>query len=198
MIYWRDVPGDISYESPITPHHGGHHSAYVAFQYDQGGWNNIRMGIEIMLVAAHAMGRTLVVTKNTPPLCAEAQFRLSLCLCCCHYRSLLLRHASLAASSPRARCRSLSLALYPFSINARWPAGGVVFVPPPQVPPVQHLYLLGKPTVDPATGKKKNRALGFEDFFDLARLQTHQVYCTERGATLHTRTLPAQQPQRGR
>jgi hypothetical protein len=52
----------------------------------------------------------------------------------------------------------------------RWPTFGV-----PQVPPVQNLYLLGKPTVDPATGKKKNRALGFEDFFDLKRLQTHQV-----------------------
>jgi hypothetical protein len=36
----------------------------MAFQYDQGGWNNIRMGIEIMLVAAHAMGRTLVVKKE--------------------------------------------------------------------------------------------------------------------------------------
>jgi len=28
--------------------------------------------------------------------------------------------------------------------------------------------------VDPATGKKRNRALGFEDFFDLDRLRTHQ------------------------
>jgi len=44
-----------------------------------------------------------------------------------------------------------------------------------QVPPVQNLYLLGKPSIDPVTGKKKNRALGFEDFFDLSRLKTHQV-----------------------
>ena len=60
MIYWRDVPGDATFESPITPHHHNHHERYVAFQYDQGGWNNIRMGIEIVLVAAHAMGRVLV------------------------------------------------------------------------------------------------------------------------------------------
>ena len=25
VIYWKIVPGDITYESPITPHHGEHH-----------------------------------------------------------------------------------------------------------------------------------------------------------------------------
>jgi DNA-binding transcriptional MerR regulator len=62
VIYWRNVPGDSTYESPITPHHGEHHDTYVTFRYDMGGWNNIRMGIEIMVVTAHAMGRTLVQT----------------------------------------------------------------------------------------------------------------------------------------
>lgn len=60
VIYWRDVPGDATFESPITPHHGEHHDTYITFRYDMGGWNNIRMGIEIMVVTAHAMGRTLV------------------------------------------------------------------------------------------------------------------------------------------
>jgi DNA-binding transcriptional MerR regulator len=64
VIYWRNVPGDSTYESPITPHHGEHHDTYITFRYDMGGWNNIRMGIEIMVVTAHAMGRTLVITQR--------------------------------------------------------------------------------------------------------------------------------------
>jgi hypothetical protein len=61
VIYWKRVPGDISYESPITPHHANHHDAYLTFEYDQGGWNNVRMSLECIIVAAHAMGRTLVI-----------------------------------------------------------------------------------------------------------------------------------------
>jgi len=61
VIYWRNVPGDVLYESPITPHHGVHHDRYLTFEYDQGGWNNIRMGMEVFVVLAHAMGRTLVL-----------------------------------------------------------------------------------------------------------------------------------------
>ena len=61
VIYWKIVPGDITYESPITPHHGLHHDRYLTFEYDQGGWNNIRMGMEVFIVIAHAMGRTLVL-----------------------------------------------------------------------------------------------------------------------------------------
>jgi hypothetical protein len=64
VIYWRNVPGDSTYESPITPHHGEHHDIYATFRYDLGGWNNIRMGLEIMVVTAHAMGRTLVKTHK--------------------------------------------------------------------------------------------------------------------------------------
>ena len=61
VIYWKIVPGDAVYESPITPHHGEHHDKYLSFEYDHGGWNNVRMGVECLIVAAHAMGRTLVV-----------------------------------------------------------------------------------------------------------------------------------------
>ena len=28
VIYWKIVPGDSTYESPITPHHGMHHDRY--------------------------------------------------------------------------------------------------------------------------------------------------------------------------
>lgn len=61
IIYWQNVPGDDVYESPITPHHGIHHDRYLTFEYDQGGWNNVRMSLESLIVVAHAMGRTLVV-----------------------------------------------------------------------------------------------------------------------------------------
>lgn len=61
IIYWRRVPGDWTYESPVTPHHDEHHEKYITFQYDAGGWNNIRMGMEILIVVAHAMGRTVVM-----------------------------------------------------------------------------------------------------------------------------------------
>ena len=33
VIYWKIVPGDSTYESPITPHHGVHHDRYPI--YDQ-------------------------------------------------------------------------------------------------------------------------------------------------------------------
>ena len=61
VIYWKIVPGDNEYESPITPHHGVHHDRYLTYEYDEGGWNNIRMGMECHIVMAHAMGRTLVI-----------------------------------------------------------------------------------------------------------------------------------------
>ena len=44
VIYWKIVPGDNTYESPITPHHDLHHDRYLTYEYDEGGWNNIRMG----------------------------------------------------------------------------------------------------------------------------------------------------------
>jgi hypothetical protein len=61
IIYWKIVPGDNTYESPITPHHNDHHDKYITYEYDEGGWNNIRMGMECLIVLAHATGRTLVI-----------------------------------------------------------------------------------------------------------------------------------------
>ena len=60
VVYWKEVPGDLAYESPITPHHADHATSYLTFEYDMGGWNNIRMGVECVVVLAHATGRTLV------------------------------------------------------------------------------------------------------------------------------------------
>jgi len=101
IIYWKVVPGDRTYESPITPHHADHHDKYLTFEYDAGGWNNVRMGMECLLVIAHATGRTLVV------------------------------------------------------------------------PPQQHLYLLGVNHQDKGD-EKPHDEMGFEDFFDLGLLRSHQ------------------------
>ena len=101
IIYWKVVPGDRTYESPITPHHADHHDKYLTFEYDAGGWNNVRMGMECLLVIAHATGRTLVV------------------------------------------------------------------------PPQQHLYLLGVNHQDKGD-EKPHDEMGFEDFFDLDLLRSHQ------------------------
>lgn len=64
VVYWKPSKKDLEYESPITPHHHEHADIYLSFEYDHGGFNNIRMGIESLIVATHAMGRTLVL----PPL----------------------------------------------------------------------------------------------------------------------------------
>ena len=102
VIYWKIVPGDNTYESPITPHHGDHHDKYLTFEYDAGGWNNVRMGMECLLVVAHATGRTLVI------------------------------------------------------------------------PPQQHLYLLGQTHKD-KEDKEAHDEMGFEDFFGLDLLRSHEV-----------------------
>jgi hypothetical protein len=76
IIYWKVVPGDSTYESPVTPHHGEHDSKYMTFEYDGGGWNNIRMGMECMVVAAHAMGRTLVIPPQQHMYLLKAEHKV--------------------------------------------------------------------------------------------------------------------------
>ena len=61
VIYWKIVEKDKDFESPITPHHGIHNDRYITFEYDHGGWNNARIGMECLIVVAHAMGRTIVI-----------------------------------------------------------------------------------------------------------------------------------------
>lgn len=50
--------------SPITPHHHEHGEKFLTFRYDHAGFNNIRMSFESVVVAAHAMGRTLIFPPN--------------------------------------------------------------------------------------------------------------------------------------
>jgi len=60
MIYWRDIPSDASWVSPLAaPSSLG--VQYLTFEPDEGGWNNIRMALETAVVLALATGRTLVL-----------------------------------------------------------------------------------------------------------------------------------------
>ena len=51
MIFWSDIESDSKYRSPFYDP-----EKYVTFEPDHGGWNNIRMAMETVLVLAHAMG----------------------------------------------------------------------------------------------------------------------------------------------
>ena len=63
VIYWRDVSGDKDIISPIIPVDEEYKKdmKYLSFEYDAGGWNNMRMSMECLIVLAHAFGRTLVL-----------------------------------------------------------------------------------------------------------------------------------------
>ena len=39
---------------------------YLTFEADMGGWNNIRMSLEIVMIIAAASGRTLVLPPDAP------------------------------------------------------------------------------------------------------------------------------------
>lgn len=56
MVFWSDIPSDSNYKSPFYDP-----EKYITFEPDGGGWNNIRMAYETILVLSHAMGRTLVL-----------------------------------------------------------------------------------------------------------------------------------------
>ena len=64
IVYWNDPQGtkDQEFASPFqTPD-----NYYLTFEPDPGGWNNIRMSMEIFFVIAAATGRTLVLPPKSP------------------------------------------------------------------------------------------------------------------------------------
>jgi hypothetical protein len=67
--FWnqRFYPEDC-YESPLRPARKDKtpydEQKYVLFEPDWGGWNNIRMGAEAVIIFAHATGRTLVMPPD--------------------------------------------------------------------------------------------------------------------------------------
>jgi hypothetical protein len=66
LAYWNDPPGsrDQNFISPFHPR--GEDEKYITFTTDRGGWNNIRMSMEIIFVIAAATGRTLVLPPKEP------------------------------------------------------------------------------------------------------------------------------------
>ena len=64
IVYWNDPQGDRDkqFVSPFAtePNH------YLTFEPDPGGWNNIRMSMEIIFVLAAVTGRTLVLPPKAP------------------------------------------------------------------------------------------------------------------------------------
>jgi hypothetical protein len=65
MVYWEDIPSDSKFKSPIGSNHNGKSmKKYLTFEPDGGGFNNIRMSLETIVVMAHAMGRTLVMPPS--------------------------------------------------------------------------------------------------------------------------------------
>eukprot|EP00569_Conticribra_weissflogii_P003739 CAMPEP_0171329334 /NCGR_PEP_ID=MMETSP0878-20121228/1199_1 /TAXON_ID=67004 /ORGANISM="Thalassiosira weissflogii, Strain CCMP1336" /LENGTH=569 /DNA_ID=CAMNT_0011829301 /DNA_START=239 /DNA_END=1948 /DNA_ORIENTATION=+ len=62
MVYWSDIPSDSEFRSPIGLHDT--EKKYLTFEPDGGGFNNIRMSLETIILMAHAMGRTLVMPPS--------------------------------------------------------------------------------------------------------------------------------------
>lgn len=77
LAYWNDPPGDrdrhwippfgkqVS-EKPADPSNPHADTKYISFSPDHGGWNNVRMCMEIIFVLAAATGRTVVLPPKEP------------------------------------------------------------------------------------------------------------------------------------
>jgi len=67
LAYWNDPRGefDVKFETPFK-NSQAKKPQYITFEPDSGGWNNIRMSMEIIFVFAAATGRTLVLPPDQP------------------------------------------------------------------------------------------------------------------------------------
>ena len=69
LAYWNtDSPRDAQFTSPFraTTNQQNTTTKYLTFSTDRGGWNNVRMSLEILFVLAAATGRTLVLPPKEP------------------------------------------------------------------------------------------------------------------------------------
>lgn len=58
VVYWRWIPHDLDHISPLATMH---EDKVLIFHLDTAGSNNVRLGLETVIVTAHAMGRSLVL-----------------------------------------------------------------------------------------------------------------------------------------
>ncbi len=69
FVYWNDPQGkrDQDFQSPFGGQsEPGQKRRYLTFEPDPGGWNNIRMSMEIIFTLAATTGRTLVLPPKAP------------------------------------------------------------------------------------------------------------------------------------
>ncbi len=66
LVYWNDPQStaDQNFRSPFAQNDGI--ERFLTFEPDLGGWNNIRMSLEILVVFAATTGRTLVLPPKSP------------------------------------------------------------------------------------------------------------------------------------
>ena len=71
MVYWKDIPHDREWKSPFLTTPINKKRKYLSVEVDEGGWNNIRMTVEIAMAMAHATGRTFVIPPRQGMLLLE-------------------------------------------------------------------------------------------------------------------------------
>ena len=60
VVYWSKT---LATPSTLPP---PRQDKYLTFEYDAGGWNNIRMGLECLVVLGHVLRRTVVLPPPQP------------------------------------------------------------------------------------------------------------------------------------
>ena len=66
LAYWNEPQGDRDYQF-VTPFQSNTGKPkYLAFSLDPGGFNNIRMSMEIVFILAKVTGRTLILPPDQP------------------------------------------------------------------------------------------------------------------------------------
>ena len=80
LAYWNDPQGDRdrNFKSPFSVESG---EKYITFAIDRGGWNNVRMSMEIIFIIAFVTGRTLVL----PPEIVLYLLNVSIEKWACHF-----------------------------------------------------------------------------------------------------------------
>jgi hypothetical protein len=66
VVYWKDWTAEAPEWEPLYPERPGEGPKYLTFEPDEGGFNNVRMSMEVLIVFAFISGRTLVMPDEYP------------------------------------------------------------------------------------------------------------------------------------